>query len=416
MLMRWCTVDENGRFNAPPSAALAYGATLLERIGSVQGSATAVESAVLTALRYSVVRTQGPTNPQLIHFQTQQLRLFPLIAGCYAAHFTGQRALGALYFMDKKLEQGDNDYYLKVLPDMHALGCGLKALLTWWAADGLETCRRAIGGLAYLSLSGIPALIGDFGVATTGGGDNVVIAQQTARYLLKISQKIQQSNSPTTNVSLGESVSYLMRFSQLVTQKHKLKANQLSDMLGLSLDDHLFAFSYLSTSILFRLNTVIQNEVMSGKAFEAAWNDHLCELVDLTLVHSFVYVLESSSLAIQSAPANLKPILLTLIQLFSFTHMEKFISLFLEAGYLGSQHVALLRQVIIELCGVVRQDCVSLTDAFHVPDFVLNTPIGRYDGNTYPHFLKAVQEARDSQKVVPFWPSVLAPVYGQSKL
>jgi hypothetical protein len=94
---------------------------------------------------------------------------------------------------------------------MHATACAGKAFETWYGADTLEACRRSMGGTAYrfvffffdsfmnrdmcLKLlfcshthsqySGIPSLIEDYGVLTTGGGDNIVLAQQAARYLVK---------------------------------------------------------------------------------------------------------------------------------------------------------------------------------------------------------------------------------------
>lgn len=88
------------------------------------------------------------------------------------------------------------------IAEMHANSSGLKAFCTWWGADALETCRRACGGHAFsaylpfyaqfilfdifyvIRYSFIPDIIGDFGVYTTGGGDNIVIAQQLSRFLL----------------------------------------------------------------------------------------------------------------------------------------------------------------------------------------------------------------------------------------
>ena len=85
---------------------------------------------------------------------------------------------------------------MMLLPDMHAISAGLKATLTWWGSWVLEGlymdnlfpfgnkrktgCRRACGGHAYSSYNAIASLIADWGVMTTGGGDNFPLAQQCA--------------------------------------------------------------------------------------------------------------------------------------------------------------------------------------------------------------------------------------------
>jgi acyl-CoA oxidase len=70
--------------------------------------------------------------------------------------------------------------FLDKLADVHALSAGMKAAIGWWGSEMLERCRRACGGHAFSAYNAIPGLIGDWGVITTGGGDNIVLAQQTA--------------------------------------------------------------------------------------------------------------------------------------------------------------------------------------------------------------------------------------------
>ena len=45
-----------------------------------------------------------------------------------------------------------------MLPELHALSSGLKALSTDIAAHGIETCRRQCGGHGYMLASGLPTL------------------------------------------------------------------------------------------------------------------------------------------------------------------------------------------------------------------------------------------------------------------
>jgi hypothetical protein len=48
---------------------------------------------------------------------------------------------------------------------------------------------------SYSLFSGIPRYIADFGVLTTGGGDNSVIAQQTGVYLAKSLNSVLTNNA-----------------------------------------------------------------------------------------------------------------------------------------------------------------------------------------------------------------------------
>ena len=70
-----------------------------------------------------------------------------------------------------------------LLADLHATSCGLKALASTTAAEGLEVCRRVCGGHGYSSFSGIGSLYADYLPTTTWEGDNYMLTQQVARYV-----------------------------------------------------------------------------------------------------------------------------------------------------------------------------------------------------------------------------------------
>ena len=61
---------------------------------------------------------------------------------------------------------------------------------------------------------------------------------------------------------------------------------------------------------------------------------------------------------------------------------------------LGAQEAELAEAAAQELCRRLRPDLVALTDAFDFPDRVLNSTLGRHDGNVYEHlFLEAKRSA-----------------------
>jgi len=64
--------------------------------------------------------------------------------------------------------------------------------------------------------------------------------------------------------------------------------------------------------------------------------------------------------------------------------MEQNASEFLSSGYLLSAQHELLRNKIDDLLAEIRPQAVPLVDGWALPDYLLNSALGRYDGNVYP--------------------------------
>lgn len=64
---------------------------------------------------------------------------------------------------------------------------------------------------------------------------------------------------------------------------------------------------------------------------------------------------------------------------------------FLSSGYLSPKQHELLRNRVHALLAELRPQAVPLVDAFGIPDFVLNSALGRYDGDAYNHLIKFAQ-------------------------
>jgi acyl-CoA oxidase len=117
----------------------------------------------------------------VLDYPTVQIRILPLLATTFALHYTGQ-AMCAIYQNTRKdVEKGD----FHSLAHMHSMSSGLKSLCTMLAADGIETCRRAMGGHGFGGGSGLIQLNNDYLSKPTVEGDNWMITQQVAAYLIK---------------------------------------------------------------------------------------------------------------------------------------------------------------------------------------------------------------------------------------
>lgn len=74
---------------------------------------------------------------------------------------------------------------LERIPELHALSCCLKAVVTSEGAKAVEICRLACGGHGFMQSSGFPSTYAHLTAACTYEGENTVMLLQTARYLLK---------------------------------------------------------------------------------------------------------------------------------------------------------------------------------------------------------------------------------------
>lgn len=165
----------------------------------------ALARAVTVAVRYLSIRRQfkdkdAPEDTALeinvLDYPTVQFRILPLLATTFALHYSG-KAMGELYERTRKDIEKSGDF--ATLAELHSTSSGLKSLCTDISANGIETCRRAMGGHGFGGGSGLVQLNNNYLAKPTVEGDNYMITQQVARYLIKkVRELAQTANSRAT--------------------------------------------------------------------------------------------------------------------------------------------------------------------------------------------------------------------------
>jgi acyl-CoA oxidase len=61
---------------------------------------------------------------------------------------------------------------------------------------------------------------------------------------------------------------------------------------------------------------------------------------------------------------------------------------FLASGYISPKQHVLLRNRVYSLLAQIRPEAVALCDSFAVPDYLLNSELGRSDGNVYQKLIE----------------------------
>eukprot|EP00698_Gefionella_okellyi_P004148 TRINITY_DN13873_c0_g1_i1.p1 TRINITY_DN13873_c0_g1~~TRINITY_DN13873_c0_g1_i1.p1 ORF type:complete len:679 (+),score=159.60 TRINITY_DN13873_c0_g1_i1:50-2038(+) len=376
MMMKFSRVTADGKYEKPPHDKLSYGTMITIRAFIVFDASANLQRAVTIAVRYGAVRRQfsqeagSKTEMKVLDYRMQQYRLFPLLATAYAFHFTGEFMLKLYRDLQKDLSTGNFD----ILAEVHATSSGLKAITTWTTADGIETCRKCCGGHGYLNSSGLPELFTRYVPACTYEGDNVVLLQQTARFLLKALADARASKP------LSPSVQYLSNIASIKGERCTVK--RVEDWFDSEVQ--LAAFRHRSARLAAVSGRRVQSEIMSGKSPMEAFNVSMIELVRMSKAHVGYVIANSFIDAICDIKrADLRTVMKRLCDLYALYTISNELADFLEDEYMTGSQTKMLRQAIEQCLIAIRPDAVPLVDAFALSDFVLNSTLGRHDGDVY---------------------------------
>jgi acyl-CoA oxidase len=347
------------------------------RASIIMGARMTLARAVTIAVRYLSIRRQfsdrdDPVGPEraVLDYPSVQIRILPLLAATYALHYTGEAMFNLYWSTRADIEQkGD----LSRLAELHAASSGLKAACTLITADGAEVCRRALGGHGFGGGSGMIPLNTDNLDSPTVEGDSFMISQQTAAYLLKrMTEAVKGNNSESIDAQF---IAYLQQSRNNASQRYDIYAKE---------EDVVRAFkdrvSYLSFKVYERRIVLKQ-----------PWTDLMVELHRLAIVHSEAILVENfyeavfkgkASPPIEGANATI-PVLQDLWRLFSLTTIDTRSTEFLLSGALAVDQLANLTPTILDLMKRIRPHAVSLVDAWSIPDYLLDSCLGREDGDVY---------------------------------
>ncbi|KAL5013238.1 hypothetical protein ScPMuIL_007508 [Solemya velum] len=370
MLMRYSKVFEDGTFVKPENTKLLYGSMVFIRALIVSDSATNLGKACTIAIRYSAVRRQTEVRPggeelQILDYQTQQSRLLPLLASAYAFHLTTLAMIKTYLRVDSDIEEGK----LGEMNQLHALASGLKGFTSWVAASGIEQCRLCCGGHGYSMASGLPKIYTNFVPSCTYEGENMILMLQTARYLLKCYAKIRQGEE------LPSVVSYL---GQNLTIKSSI--TEQFDLASI-----LMAYQHRAARLLKVAGDKISRLVRSGCAQEDAWNKTSVQSAEAAMAYCHAYTVEIFVEWTQDHVTDpaIQKVISSLCRLYGVYGICQNLGDFMQDGYLSSHQADLLKAKYLDLLAEIRTNAVALVDSLDFSDTVLESALGRFDGNVY---------------------------------
>uniref|UniRef100_A0A8C3SCX7 Acyl-coenzyme A oxidase n=1 Tax=Chelydra serpentina TaxID=8475 RepID=A0A8C3SCX7_CHESE len=383
MLMKYAKVEPDGTYVKPLSDKLTYGTMVFIRSHIVGDSARSLSRACTIAIRYSSVRHQselkpGEPEPQILDYQTQQYKLFPLLATAYAFHFVGAYMKQTYHRITGDINQGD----LSELPELHALTAGLKAFTSWTANAGIEECRMACGGHGYSRCSGLPDIYVTFTPSCTYEGENTVMMLQTARFLIK----------SYTQVSSGQLVSGMVSYLNDLSGQHIQPQQVAARPTTVHINDPaslVEAYKLRASRLVEAAAKNLQAELNRRKSQEDAWNRTSVDLVRASEAHCHYVVVKLFTTQLSEInDAAVHAVMNNLCLLYALYGISKHTGDFLQAGILTDAQVTQVYQRVKELLAAIRPNAVALVDAFDFHDNHLGSVLGRYDGNIYENMFE----------------------------
>ncbi|KAN0004500.1 hypothetical protein ACTFIZ_010652 [Dictyostelium cf. discoideum] len=340
LLNRFGGVNKAGIYTSPINPANkrfanTIGALVLGRYIVSIGSVAFSSVGLTTAIRYSFSRKQFQgSDPkfekQLISYSSHRKRLIPHLANTYATHFSNNYLLDLLCEKEKKEKE------------IHILASALKAYSSWSTRDCLQECREACGGQGFLSENLIGNFKSETEIYTTFEGDNILLYQQVAKFMLSESRK----NPPADY--------------QQPSNEQKQKTDR----------NYIRSFDFLSAALNSRLNQTIQyvteklsDSVSEGSAIMDAWNDNGTYIVRLGVAYTEKTILDKFIPAVNNYPdENTRNALKLLVSLYVLNIIDRD-NWFLKYQFISPQQSESISIQILELCKEIVPYSISLTDA-----------------------------------------------------
>lgn len=135
----------------------------------------------------------------------------------------------------------------------------------------------------------------------------------------------------------------------------------------------------------------LQKATSTAKNYMDAWADCQLSLHRAARSHCFLIYMQAYRLGVESVPdPACQSVLKQLYTLYGSSSICKDS----WQGVLPINYYEHARKKIYDMLAVLRPNGVALVDAFDIPDSILNSSIGKYDGNVYETLYEC---ARDSE-------------------
>lgn len=126
-------------------------------------------------------------------------------------------------------------------------------------------------------------------------------------------------------------------------------------------------------------------------------------------LHSFGYLFNRFADGVSKVSGNLYDILIKVCLLYGLYSIEENAGAFLQYEYFTPTQIEFVRSSVNNLCKDVRDQAIPLVDSFNLSDYIINSPLGRKDGNVYVHYFDQVKRS-NPQGEHPYFNRLIKPL------
>lgn len=147
----------------------------------------------------------------------------------------------------------------------------------------------------------------------------------------------------------------------------------------------VMAYEHRAARMIRDAAASMQKLVQSGKSPMEAWNDSTVMLTWAAIAHCHAFVTKHFVETVVQSRMNSKvqSALTSLCKLYCVHGIVENLGGFIQDQFFDSKQVKILQKKLMELLTEIRPNAVAFVDAFDYPDEILQSCLGRYDGQVY---------------------------------
>lgn len=349
--------------------------------GRVKASLAGISSGLTNLMittRYCAVRRQyGRTKYNeelLLDYPIIQKTLIPVYSKLMISFFSARQIANLWNENYKDVFNPEK----KELGEMHALISILKPLITWWMIDSSYASLMVTQQLGLTSEAGLVERIASSNVQTTWEGDNIILLQQTARFVLKGVKKLLSGEE-----NIFPSLSYLR-----LDDFDEVKIEEPLNFTSLDFNEKILEFR--AAKAAFEGALYIQGEIGEGISAYDAWNNSLpFECNNLARFYGELHFHRVGRKAVEDCPnPKNREYLRKLLLIYDLSVIKERPEYLLN--FMTQEHIETLDDTLLTLFEEVKYNMVYSFNCLEIDETALNSTIGSEDGNLYERVMSKI--------------------------
>lgn len=355
-------------------------------IGSSEGN---LKNALTTAIRWAAVRKQfGPREGieiPILDYPLTRFRIVPVLANLFGIKAAAEIIFQG-YLVVSKLAKMSLDSFEGV--EYHIVLSALKVLTSEWAFKGIHQCRTLCGGIGYSSFTRLGELLAGQDVNLTWEGDNNILLQQVAGFVVKTAMKTMQGI-----VIKGTTLKNIeVTLSETSSKQWSGKPNNSKDLL--------FALTELFNILISKSLRTLQKNSETLKNYTDVWNYSQSTLQELGRLFGILQIANHWLGNLNHSECKVTcEVVENLFQIFILEKLIRYKSELIASGFVNGEAMNELEKYFERLCVKIGESSVKIIDGIANDDSIVNSCIGLVDGQAYKNLTTEVESMPDCYKM-----------------